>query len=78
VESRSYPSGISKPGLRDCAVLLPAVHFVDRDWATADAELALVLLVGAMVLANAFLYAGVAAGGFFVFNLMRKGSRRQA
>jgi hypothetical protein len=45
---------------------------------TADAELALVLLVGAMVLANAFLYAGVAAGGFFVFNLMRKGSRRQA
>jgi p-aminobenzoyl-glutamate transporter AbgT len=45
---------------------------------TADAELALVLLVSAMVLANGFLYAGVAAGGFFVFNLMRKGSRRQA
>jgi hypothetical protein len=43
---------------------------------TADAELALVLLIGAMVLANAFLYAGVAAGGFFVFNLMRKGSRQ--
>ena len=45
---------------------------------TADADLALVLLVSAMVLANAFLYAGAAAGGYFVFNLMRKGSRRQA
>jgi hypothetical protein len=45
---------------------------------TADADLALVLLVSAMVLANAFLYAGVAAGGYFVVNLMRKGARPQA
>lgn len=45
---------------------------------TADADLALVLVVGTIVFANAFLYAGVAAGGYFVVNLMRKGSRRPA
>ncbi len=39
---------------------------------TADANLAQALLVGTIVLANAFLYAGVAAGGFFLFTLTRK------
>jgi membrane-bound ClpP family serine protease len=45
---------------------------------TADADLALALVISTIVFANAFLYAGAAAGGYFVVNLMRKGSRRQA
>lgn len=45
---------------------------------TADADLAEALVIGTIVFANAFLYAGVAAGGYFVVNLMRKRSRRQA
>ena len=39
---------------------------------TADVNLAEALLVGTIVLANAFLYAGVAAGGYFLFSLTRK------
>lgn len=45
---------------------------------TADADLALALVIGTIVFANAFLYAGVAAGGYFVVNLMRKGARPRA
>jgi hypothetical protein len=45
---------------------------------TADADLALALVIGTIVFANAFLYAGVAAGGYFVVNLMRKGARPQS
>ena len=37
-----------------------------------DSDLALVLVVGTIVFANAFLYAGVAAGGYFVFTLAAK------
>jgi hypothetical protein len=39
---------------------------------TSDSGLALVLIVGTIVFANAFLYAGVAAGGFFIFTLAAK------
>jgi hypothetical protein len=38
----------------------------------ADSDLAFALVVGTIVFANAFLYAGVAAGGYFVFTLFRK------
>jgi len=41
-----------------------------------DADLALTLIVGTIVFANAFLYAGVAAGGYFVVNMMMKKRRR--
>jgi hypothetical protein len=44
---------------------------------TPDSGLALVLTVGTIVFANAFLYAGVAAGGYFIFTLMAKKKRRQ-
>jgi hypothetical protein len=37
-----------------------------------DSDLALVLTVGTIVFANAFLYAGVAAGGYFIFTLTAK------
>jgi hypothetical protein len=37
-----------------------------------DSDLALVLTVGTIVFANAFLYAGVAAGGYFIFTVMAK------
>lgn len=42
-----------------------------------DSALALVLVVGTIVFANAFLYAGVAAGGYFVFTLMAKKKARR-
>lgn len=37
-----------------------------------DSDLALVLVVGTIVFANAFLYAGVAAGGYFLFTTLAK------
>jgi hypothetical protein len=37
-----------------------------------DSDLALVLTVGTILFANAFLYAGVAAGGYFVFTTLAK------
>jgi hypothetical protein len=39
---------------------------------TSDSGLALVLIVGTIIFANAFLYAGVAAGGYFIFTLAAK------
>jgi hypothetical protein len=39
---------------------------------TPDSALALVLVVGTIVFANAFLYAGVAAGGYFIFTVTAK------
>jgi hypothetical protein len=41
-----------------------------------DAGLALTLIVGTIVFANAFLYAGVAAGGYFVVSIMMKKKQR--
>ncbi len=37
-----------------------------------DSALALVLVTGTIVFANAFLYAGAAAGGYFIFTVMTK------
>lgn len=42
---------------------------------TLDAGLALVLVVGTIVFANGFLYAGIAAGGYFVVSMMMKRRR---
>src|ERR1019366_8571064 len=42
---------------------------------TPDSDLALVLIVGTIVFANAFLYAGVAAGGYFIFSLTARRER---
>ena len=39
---------------------------------TPDSDLAFVLVVGTIVFANAFLYAGVAAGGYFVVTTVGK------
>ena len=41
-----------------------------------DSDLALVLVVGTIVFANAFLYAGVAAGIYAVTVLLRRGKQR--
>jgi hypothetical protein len=42
-----------------------------------DSDLALILIVGTIVFANAFLYAGVAAGGYFLVSMMaHKRTRR--
>lgn len=37
-----------------------------------DSALALVLVTGTIVFANAFLYAGAAAGGYFIFTVVAK------
>jgi hypothetical protein len=42
---------------------------------TPDSDLALTLIVGTIVFANGFLYAGVAAVGYFVFTIMAKRKR---
>jgi hypothetical protein len=41
-----------------------------------DSNLALGLVVGTIVFANAFLYAGVAAGGYAVATMLLRGRRR--
>lgn len=41
-----------------------------------DSDLALVLVTGTIVFANAFLYAGAAAGGYFIFSVMTKKKSR--
>ncbi len=43
---------------------------------TPDSDLALVLVTGTIVLANAFLYAGAAAGGYFIFSVIAKKKTR--
>ena len=40
-----------------------------------DSDLALTLIVGTIVFANAFLYAGVAAGGYFIVTTLAKRDR---
>ena len=40
--------------------------------ATPGSDLAFTLVAGTIVFANAFLYAGVAAAGYFVFTVIRK------
>ena len=40
-----------------------------------DSDLALTLVAGTIVFANAFLYAGVAAGGYFVVTALSKHRR---
>jgi hypothetical protein len=39
---------------------------------TSDSDLAMVLTLGTIIFANACLYAGAAAGGYFIFTLMAK------
>ena len=43
---------------------------------TPDSDLTLVLVVGTIVFANAFLYAGAAAGGYFIFSVIAKKKAR--
>jgi len=43
--------------------------------ATPDAGLALALTVGTIVFANGFLYAGVAAGGYFLVSMFAQKKR---
>ncbi len=43
---------------------------------TAEADLMAVVTAGTIVFANGFLYAGVAAGAYYVFTLMAKRGRR--
>lgn len=71
-------SAFQSPGSAIALLFCPPFILSIAIGPSADAELARVLLVGAIVSANAFLYAGVAAGGYFVVNLVRKGSRRQS
>lgn len=39
---------------------------------TPDSDVTLVLVTGTIVFANAFLYAGAAAGGYFIFSVIAK------
>jgi hypothetical protein len=43
-----------------------------------EAGLTLVLMVGTIIFANGFLYAGVAAGGYFLFTLNRRARRQNS
>jgi hypothetical protein len=44
--------------------------------ATPESAVSLVLVIGTIVFANGFLYAGVAAGGYFLLTLLEKRKRR--
>ncbi len=71
----AWRSGAIAPGLHDvlsAVALLVCPPFILSLAAGAvpDSDLALTLLVGTIVLANGFLYAGVAAVGYFIFTVM--------
>ena len=71
----AWRSGAIAPGLHDvlsAVALLVCPPFILSLAAGAvpDSDLALTLIVGTIVLANGFLYAGVAAVGYFVVTVI--------
>ncbi len=71
----AWTSGVISPGLRHpltalALVVCPPFILSLIVAPTPDSDLALVLVVGTTVFANAFLYAGVAAGAYFIFNIV--------
>jgi hypothetical protein len=69
----AWRSGAIPPGINllSAVALLACPPFIMSVAlpAAPDSDVAMTLLVGAMVFGNAFLYAGVAAGGYFVVQL---------
>jgi hypothetical protein len=73
----AWKFGVIAPGLHDvmsAVALLVCPPFIlsAAVGPTPDSDLALTLIVGTIVFANAFLYAGVAAGGYFVITVLQK------
>jgi hypothetical protein len=76
-----WRSGAIAPGLHGASsalalLLCPPFVLSFAVGPVPDSDLALTLIVGTIVFANAFLYAGVAAGGYFVMSLFTQKSRR--
>ena len=70
--SGAIESGFEHP-LTDLALVLCPPFILSVIVAPSpDSDLALVLVVGTIVFANAFLYAGVAAAVYFVADLLRR------
>jgi len=71
----AWKFGAIAPGLHDVSsavalLVCPPFILSAAVGPTPDSGLALTLIVGTIVFANAFLYAGVAAVGYFVVTLM--------
>lgn len=76
-----WRSGAIAPGFHDALSFLslfvcPPFVLSFAVGPTPSADLALALVVGTIVFANAFLYAGVAAGGYFVVSTIVKKKKR--
>ena len=74
----AWRSGVIAPGLQSILSLCVCPPFV-LSFAMGpapDADLALSLIVGTIVFANAFLYAGVAAGAYFLRSMFATKKRR--
>jgi hypothetical protein len=76
----AWKFGVIAPGLHNvlsAVALLVCPPFIlsAAVGPTPDSDLALTLIVGTIVFANAFLYAGVAAVGYFVVTTMAKRKR---
>ncbi len=76
----SWTSGVIPPGFEhplSIAALIVCPPFILSVVAApvSDSGFALVLVVGTIVFANAALYAGVAAGGYFVVSVIVKARR---
>ena len=54
------------------ALIVCPPYVLSLVFGTPDSDLALVLIVGTIIFANAFLYAGAAAGGYFIFTLIAR------
>ena len=76
-----WKSGVIAPGLHGAVsalalLLCPPFILSFAVGPSPDSGLALTLIVGTLVFANGFLYAGVASGGYFVVTLMGKSRAR--
>jgi len=70
--SGAIPGGFDNPAAILALIVCPPFILSIAAGPALDADLAIVLIAGTIVLANAFLYAGVAAGGYFVFTSLRR------
>lgn len=68
LHAAAFPGSLSVLGMLICPPFILAL----AAGPTTDSELAVVLTSGTIVFANAFLYAGVAAGLYFVFTVITK------
>jgi hypothetical protein len=71
---RLDPGALHSPGILSAVALIVCPPYVLSliIGPTPDSDLALTLTLGTIVVANACLYAGVAAGGYFIFTLIAR------